>query len=89
MAGCLGNSRLCQQWECTSVGQNASVMEDTPPLLRGTLPLLTQPAIAEATHHNRETPPQGRAHSNGADPTPAGQGPGRQIETRLPPTWAG
>ena len=20
MAGCLGNSRLCQQWECTSVG---------------------------------------------------------------------
>ena len=23
----------------------------------GTLPLLTQPAIAEATHHNRESPP--------------------------------
>ena len=39
----------------------------------GTLPLLTQPAIAEATRHNRDTLLQGIAHGSRAETAAAGQ----------------
>ena len=59
-----------------------------------------QPAIAEATRYNRETPLQGvargrdhsrrtRACSNRANLTTAGRSLGSQIVIRLPPSWAG
>ena len=38
-----------------------------------TLPLLTQPAVAEATRHNRETLPQGVARGSRAETTAAEQ----------------
>ena len=63
-------------------GGGASAITEAYRPYCGTLPLLTQPAIAEATHHNRETPPtgqslqqQGEAHGNRAKPTATGQSP--------------
>ena len=38
-------------------GGGASAITEAFRPYNGTLPLLTQPAIAEATHHNRESPP--------------------------------
>ena len=63
--------------------------------------MLTQPAIAEAISYNKETPPQGVACGSRAETAAAGQSLqqlgeahtskrslGRQIVTRLPPSWA-
>ena len=50
-----------------------AIAEATHPYL-DTRPLLTQPAVAEATRYNRETPPQGMAeNSKTAEPGRASQ----------------
>ena len=62
-------------------GGGVSAITEAFHLYRGTFPLLTQPAIAEATRHNREQ--QGRADDCGVEPTAAGQSPRDRKSTRL------
>ena len=64
---------------CSSVGEGRLPLPRQSAPTEVTLPLLTQPAIAEATHHNRETAAgrsfwqKGEDRSSRAEPAATGQ----------------
>ena len=71
-------------------GGASAITKDIRPYL-GTHPLLTQPAVAEGTRHNRETPPQGIAHGSRVEIAAAGQSlqqKGRPHTSRAEPRQA-
>ena len=61
-------------------GRGASAITEAIQPYSGTRPLLTQPAIAEATCHNRGTLPQGVARGSRAETAAAGQSLQQQGE---------
>ena len=76
-------------WAQLNTGQCSLVGKGHPTLLRQytptevTLPLLTQPAVAEATCSNTQTPLQGVARGSSVETTAAGQSLQQQGEPHI------